>query len=105
MTKKGGSAREQLVCLEPLEGKPIWSSGKDNRFGWGPYVIANAKIYLCDDEGTLTMARATPEGYEELGEAKIWQAHESWGPPAIVNGRMLLRDLHHLVCVDLRAEN
>ena len=103
MTKKAGGLKEQLVCFEPDSKRMIWSSGKKNRFGWGPWVVADDKIFLVNDTGILTMAEASTDGYRQLGRASVLDhAHETWGPLTIIAGRLLLRDLDRLVCIDLR---
>ena len=93
----------ELVCLTP-EGRIQWASGLDHRFGLGPFIVADGKILVMDDHGTLTMARATPDQFEKLGEVKVLDGHDSWGPMAIAGGRLILRDLTRMVCVDLRAK-
>jgi outer membrane protein assembly factor BamB len=94
----------QLACLD-LEGKRLWASGSKARFGLGPYMMADGKFILMNDTGTLTLAEATAEGYRQLAQAKIFQnGHDAWGPFALVNGRLLARDMTRLVCLDLRAE-
>ncbi len=89
----------RLVCMD-LTGKQLWSSGAA-RFGIGPYLIADGLIYLCNDTGTLTLADAVPDGYHPRAEAKVLTGHDAWGPMALVNGRLLLRDLTRMVCLDV----
>lgn len=93
----------ELVCLTP-EGEIRWTSGLDHRFGLGPFIVADGRIFVMDDHGTLTMARATPDRFEVLAEAKVLDGHDSWGPMAIAGGRLLVRDLTRMVCVDLKAK-
>jgi outer membrane protein assembly factor BamB len=96
--------RNQFICYHPDDcSTPVWASGKQNRFGLGPYLVADGKFYILSDDGVLTMARASTKAYTPLGQAKILDGHDAWGPLAIVNGRMLARDSRRLVCVDLRA--
>lgn len=90
----------QLVCLD-LHGKEVWNSGKD-KFGSGPYMIADGLIFVLDDGGRLTMAEATPAAYTRLDRAEVIQdGHDSWGPMAIVAGRLIIRDMTRMVCLDL----
>jgi len=92
----------QLVCLDPVTGKQLWNSG-NQRFGLGPYFICNDQLFLLNDSGALTIAQATPEKFQPLAQwTLINDAHESWGPMALVDGKLLVRDLRHLVCVNLR---
>jgi outer membrane protein assembly factor BamB len=93
----------QLVCLD-LEGQRVWASGPANRFGLGPYLIADGKIWLLNDTGTLTVARASPAGYEQLAQAKVLDGHDAWGPMALAGSRLLARDLSRMVCLDIGKE-
>lgn len=90
----------ELVCLD-LNGKVLWTSGTGNRFGLGPFMIAGGKIFVMDDSGGLTMAAATPDGFKPLAKAKVLDGHDSWGPMAIAGGRLIVRDLTRMVCLDL----
>ncbi len=91
---------EQLVCLN-LDGKILWNSGSEARFGIGPYVLINDHLFVMDDEGQLTVVRATPQSFQILGQARVLSGHESWGPMAYAGGRLIVRDLTILVCLDL----
>jgi outer membrane protein assembly factor BamB len=90
----------ELVCLD-LSGKMLWTSGMNHRFGLGPLMIADGKILALDDDGNLTMARATPARFEPLAQARVLQGHEAWGPMALAGSRLLVRDLTRMVCLDL----
>ena len=103
MPKDGGALRNQLICYEP-DGTIVWSSGKTVRFGIGPYILADAKFYIMDDDGALTMARYSLEGYTQLGHAKVLDGVDSWGPLALVNGRLLARDSTRMVCLDVSRD-
>lgn len=93
----------ELVCLD-LEGKVRWASGMDHRFGLGPFIIADGKIIVMDDSGGLSMAQATPDTFIPLGKAQVLDGHDSWGPMAIAGGRLIVRDLTRMVCLDLRKK-
>ena len=91
---------KQLVCMD-LDGNIVWSSGPMNRFGLGPYMIAGGMVYVMDDSGLLTLAKATPSGYNQLAQAQVLQGHDAWGPMAMAGGRLILRDLTRMVCLDV----
>jgi len=95
--------KRELVCMDP-EGKVVWTSGKENRFGIGPFIVADNKLFILNDEGVLTMAKASTEGYIQLAQAKVLSGRDSWGPMAMVNGRLLLRDSKRMICLDMRAK-
>jgi outer membrane protein assembly factor BamB len=90
----------ELVCLD-LEGRVVWSSGPQHRFGIGPYLVADGLIYVLDDNGKLTLAEAAPGGYRQLDQAQVLDGHDAWGPMALVGGRLILRDLVRMVCLDV----
>jgi outer membrane protein assembly factor BamB len=91
---------KQLVCLDP-DGRVVWSSGSQHRFGIGPYMIADGLIYVMNDDGRLTLAEATAKRYRQLAEAQVLAGHDSWGAMALCAGRLLVRDLTRMVCLDV----
>ncbi len=92
-----------MVCLD-LDGNEVWNSDGD-RFGpkgLGPYMFADGLLLILDDKGTLTLAEATPAGYNRLAQHAVWpDGHEAWGPMAMVAGRLIVRDMTRMVCLDL----
>ncbi len=90
----------QLACLD-LNGKQKWTSGSTYRFGIGPYIIGDGKILVLDDVGVLTAAEATPAGFHPLGQVRILNGHDCWGPMALAGGRLIARDLTHMVRLDI----
>ena len=55
-----------------------------------------------DDHGTLTMAEADTQGYKRRAQHEVFlDGHDAWGPMAIVGGRLILRDMTRMVCLDL----
>ncbi len=88
-----------------LKGNEIWNSGKD-RFGHGPYMIADGVILSLSDRGLLAMAEATHEGYRPLAQFQVFDGgHDAWGPMALVGGLLIVRDLTRMSCLDLRAKD
>jgi outer membrane protein assembly factor BamB len=98
-----GASKRMLVCMAP-DGKVVWRSGKDSRFGLGPFLVADDKLFILSDDGELTMARATIDEYKKLATAKILHGREAWGPLAIANGRLVARDFERMVCFDMVSE-
>ena len=95
--KRGGG---QLVCMD-VQGRELWNSGKD-RFGHGPYLIADGLVFVMDDHGVLTMAEATADGYKRLGRTEVFpEGHDAWGPMAIVDGRLVVREMTRMACLNV----
>ncbi len=102
LPKDAGPLRNQLVCCHPDDiSRIVWSSGKTNRFGLGPYLVADGKFFILSDDGVLTMIEASTEGFVPLAQSHILDGVDAWGPMALVDGRLLARDSRRLVCVDL----
>jgi outer membrane protein assembly factor BamB len=96
-TNPGG---KQLACLD-LDGNERWNSGTD-KFERGPYLIADGLIFVMDSQGLLSLAEATPDAYKPLGRFQVFEeAHDAWGPMALADGRLLLRDLTRMSCLDV----
>ncbi|MBN2137783.1 MAG: PQQ-like beta-propeller repeat protein [Sedimentisphaerales bacterium] len=93
----------QLVCLD-LKGEVAWASTSANTFGSGPYAIAQGRIYIMDDSGMLTLVQASSAGYVQIDQARVMDGHETWGPMAIASGRLIVRDMHSMVCLGISGQ-
>jgi len=91
---------KQLTCLD-LDGNVVWTSTSAHRFGLGPYTIANGLIYVMNDSGLLTLTEATPSGYVQLTQARVLEGPDAWGAMAIASGRLILRDMNRMICIDV----
>ena len=96
----GVAMDRQLVCLD-LKGERVWSSGHTATFGIGPYMLADNKLYVLGDDGTLVMAQASTSGYNELARAKVLPGPDAWAPMARSGGKLVLRDRDTMSCVDV----
>lgn len=100
--KDAGPLRNQLICVSPEDvTKPIWTSGKDSRFGLGPYLIADKKMFILSDDGTLTMIKPDGKKYVQLAQKKLFDGQDAWAPMAIADGYLLLRDSKTMYCVNV----
>jgi outer membrane protein assembly factor BamB len=90
----------QMTCLD-LDGKARWASGPAAKFGLGPFMIADGKLIVMNDDGRLTLAAASVDGWQPLAQAQVLHGPDSWGPLALVTGRLLARDMTKMICLDL----
>jgi len=102
LTKDAGANRTQFACAD-YAGSILWTSGKDTRFGFGPFMVAGDRFLILDDDGVLTMARADAERFLPMARARILTGTDSWGPMALAGTRLLLRDSKRMVCIELGA--
>lgn len=98
----GVRADNRFVCLD-LNGKVIWATGPGETFGLGGFLIAGDLIYAMNDAGNLRLLEVSPARCNFLGEAQVLIGRESWAPLALVDGRLLARDLTRLICLDVVA--
>ncbi|TSA30052.1 MAG: hypothetical protein D4R67_01090 [Bacteroidetes bacterium] len=105
MPKDAGELRNEFVCANPDNLQEIvMRSGKTERFGLGPYIIADGKFFILNDDGELTIAKLSTSRFTMLGRTRIMEGQDSWGPIAITGGYLLMRDSKQLVCLNIKAE-
>ncbi len=102
LPKDALALQSQFVCMN-TGGELVWSSGKTNRFGLGPFLVANDMFYLLDDDGELTLIRASLGGYELLAQSQVLNGHDAWGPMTLVDGKLIVRDSKKMICLDVSA--
>jgi outer membrane protein assembly factor BamB len=100
--------RGQFTCLG-LDGKIVWQSpvsstspAESRTFELGGFILADGMFILLEGEtGMLRLIEASTTGYKELSSAQILQGHDVWGPPALSNGKLIIRDMAKMVCVQV----
>lgn len=104
LPKDAAGMRNQFACVDPYDCQNIlWTSGKANRFGLGPYIVADNKFFILNDDGTLTIARVNIDAFELLDKRKILDGHDAWGPIAIADGYLIMRDSKKMLCINIKA--
>jgi outer membrane protein assembly factor BamB len=97
--KHGGG---KLVCLDQ-QGNEIWNSGRE-RFGHGPYMISDGVILTMSGDGRLVMVEASTEQYRPVASYQVFEdGHDAWGPMSLVSGRLIVRDMTRMACLDLNV--
>ncbi|MDR0894287.1 MAG: PQQ-like beta-propeller repeat protein [Prevotellaceae bacterium] len=102
LPKDGGANRGKLVCYAPDNLRtPVWTSAADERFGLGPYLIIDNRLFVFKDDGELYVYALENGGEMKLLKRQriIADGVDAWGPMAYADGRLLLRDAHKLVCI------
>jgi len=92
----GGGGK--LTCIDLATGEKKWSKGG---MGTGSLMIADGKMIILSEKGTLVIAEASAEGFKELASAEILTG-KCWTVPVLANGRIYARNAAgQLVCVDV----
>jgi hypothetical protein len=104
LPENAGVLKKQLACYQKSNLiTPVWSSGKEYRFGkgMGPYIMSGDKLYHLDDEGTLYMFRIEINKATLISSHKIMDAIEAWSPMALAGRFLIIRDAHNMLCLDI----
>ncbi len=88
----------RLRCFEPMTGKIQWTQ---INFPVANLIVADGKLVIITDDGTLILAKAASTAYRELGRAKLSKS-TTRALPALSNGLLYIRDSTTLKCVDLK---
>lgn len=102
--KDAGELRNQMICVAPSNCRvPVWTSGPENRFGLGPYLIADNKLFILNDDGVLTIIKPDVRKFIKIDQVKLFDGQDAWAPIAVADGYMVLRDSKRMVCLKLKA--
>ena len=98
----GNDKGKGVQCLAP-DGTVKWESKQ--KFGMGSLLVADGVLFAVEgDNGKVHMMEAKPDACVELGSAKILSGDSIWGPMALAEGRLVLRDQKELKCVDVSGK-
>jgi outer membrane protein assembly factor BamB len=92
-----------------LDGKVVWQSPASSgdplgvrTFDLGGFLLADGMFYAVDGRsGTLRLIEASTTGYKELASAQVLSGEDVWGPLALASGKLVLRDMTQLVCLQV----
>lgn len=97
----GKKKRGLFTCLD-LDGKEVWTSEGKATFGLGSFLMADGMFFVLDgDTGMLRLIEAVTSEYKELDSAQVLSGDNVWGPMALSDGKLLLRDMTKLVCIQV----
>ena len=96
------------MCVS-LDGKVVWQSpveagtpGGPRTFGLGGFLYADGMFFVVDgDSGALRLIEANTTGYKELASTQVLSEGDVWGPPALTDRKLVLRDMSQLVCLQV----
>ena len=75
------------------------------------HYVDGMLVCLDESEGSCFLAKASPDGFEELGrfpmprktKLRDGTSGKVWTHPVVVNGRLYLRDQDLVFCFDVRG--
>ena len=86
-----------LKCIEAKTGKEQW---RRRGYGKGSLIYADGRFIILSDKGKLALADASPEGFKEKASTQVLSG-TCWTPPTLANGKIFVRDMHKIVCMDV----
>ncbi len=100
----GKKKRGLFTCVD-LNGKQVWDSAGKASFELGSFMLADGMFLILEGKtGMLRLLEANTTGYKELANAPVLNGHDVWGPLALSNGKLVIRDLEKMVCLDLKGK-
>lgn len=100
----GKKKRGLFTCLDGT-GKTVWTSEGKASFGLGGFLLADGMFFLLEGKtGMLRLMEASTREYKELASAQILGGHDVWAPPALSDGKLVIRDLERMVCLQVGKE-
>jgi outer membrane protein assembly factor BamB len=100
----GKKSRGLFTCLT-FDGKPVWDSAGKAAFELGGFLFADGMFFVLEGRsGMLRLLEANTTGYKELASAQVLGGNDVWGPMALSDGKLVLRDLSKMVCIDVRGK-
>jgi outer membrane protein assembly factor BamB len=90
----------RIRCLNWADGTRKWEATADNvQIGENGSIVRVAdKLLLMSDSGSLTLMRATPDGFSVLGTSQVLDSKEIWATPLLYGGRIYVKGTTELIC-------
>ena len=106
LPKDGGGMRERLAMYQPGDlHEPIWTSGADERFGLGPYIVVDNRLFAFKEDGELYVYQLAPDSMTLLKKQRIMEEGvDAWGPLAYADGMLIVRDSKTIKCLRVAKE-
>jgi hypothetical protein len=94
-----GRPASDLQCVDVATGKSLWKKERVGRYHAALVRTGDNKLLMLSDSGDLALLDPDPKEYRELARSKV--CGETWAHPALVNGKLYLRDDKDLICLQL----
>jgi outer membrane protein assembly factor BamB len=102
--------RDGLTCMN-MDGEIMWKTKRDPSFDKGSMILADGLILATDGAKALYLIEPDPAGFKPLASAELLSekagdermsrmfANQNWGPMALSQGKLLIRDQTQMKCV------
>jgi outer membrane protein assembly factor BamB len=112
----GACANGELRCIDLKSRKQLWETydatgGKKADCGTAFLIPNGNRYFIYNDSGELILADLSPQGYKELGKARVLEPNHTargrivvWSHPAFANRCFFARNDKEIICVSLAAD-
>lgn len=94
-----GFSSRFLTCIDAATGRPKWRSRPP---GDGFPILVDGHLVILTKDGSLHVAEARPEGFEEKARLQLF-SDLAWTPPGFGGGSFFVRSLGEIARVDVEA--
>jgi hypothetical protein len=105
------SRRDGLTCMS-MDGKIMWKTKREPDFNKGSMILVDGLILATDGAKTLYLVEPDPSEFKQVASAELLGVNEgaggrmsrrfgtqNWGPIALSDGKLLIRDQSQMKCV------
>jgi enterochelin esterase-like enzyme/outer membrane protein assembly factor BamB len=85
-----------LTCVDADTGERKW---RTRETGDGFPMMVNDYLIMMAKQGSLHAANASPDGYDEVAAIELFD-HLGWTPPSFADGRIYVRSLEKIACIE-----
>jgi len=97
-----GRLKRGLFTTLDDQGRVVWTSEGRRAFEMGSYLFADGMFFVLEGKtGMLRLVEATSDDYRELASAQVLSGHDVWGPLALSDGKLVIRDMGRMVCLEV----
>ena len=89
-----------LTCVDPQTGKAKWKSRNP---GDGFIVGVDGHLILSTKDGTMHVAKASENGYEEVASSRVFEKLV-WAIPAYADNAVFQRSFNEIACVEFVSQ-
>ncbi len=86
-----------LSCVDAKTGTAAWRSREP---GDGFVSVADGRLVVVTKEGSVHLAKAGPQGYQQLAELPVFK-DLCWSPPTVAEGSVFVRSLGEIARINI----
>jgi hypothetical protein len=106
----GYHEKRNWACQDFESGELVWPKKRGKQtLKEGGFVVADARMYVLDEEGMVGMLEASPKGYKEVSKfalpakpEKRPSAGKVWAHPSLSDGKLYVRDQELVFCYQVK---